>query len=84
MLSELLLLLWSEHPPFPFKATLTTRMTSVWAARELAAGTTCAYSAGGSGVSGVQPMVGVISVLELTFNRDAGRSADAVRHFIIK
>lgn len=38
------------------------------------------YSAGGSGVSGVQSMVGVICVLELTFNRGIGRSADAVRH----
>lgn len=57
---------------------------SVWAGRELAAGTTCAYTVLVVGVSGVQPVVGVISVLELTFNRDIGRSADAVRHLIVK
>lgn len=35
-------------------------------------------SAGGSGVSGVQLMVGGISVLESTFNRCIGWSADAI------
>lgn len=61
-------------------------MMSVWAGRELTAGTTCAHVFIQCWWSVVPTLVvvRVIFTLEFTFDRGIGRSADAVRHLIIK
>lgn len=72
-------------PPFLVNAISTSRVMFVWAERELAAGTTCAHSVMVVVLApGVHWMVGVISVLELAFNKEIFRCAYGVGHSLVK